>query len=328
MDRKKFRKIRTETLVDNMEAHFDVYAIVDKDGTNTTEADLLLYAKAPYKWSLRELTELTRVGIHEMFIEEESVKDYERYLSMHEETPKVDRTVAPRFRLKSIEDIGQHLIESCFLAEIDEKKVSKLSVVADELVACLLEDPSSVNEIQTLANYDLYTYVHSVGVGTLTTAIALSLGFQSPEDLRVYALGGILHDIGKKKVPIKVLNKPGPLLPEEWELMKAHPEQGGALLETLSLPQKVRDIVLLHHEKLDGSGYPNGLMSQNIPIHVQVATVADIFNALTTTRCYHRKRSRFEALMFMKHNLGGKISPEVFKALVASLTDGKELKHG
>ena len=326
MGKKVYRKIKTETLIDNQESHFNVYTLLEKPSNE--ETDYLLYAKAPYKWSLRELTELTRVGIHELFIEDSDADGYQRYITINQETPKVDRSLAPKFRLRSVQDIGQHLVESIFISEIDEKVVAKLSGVADELVLCLLEDPNSVNEIQTLASYDLYTYIHSVGVGTLTTAIAMKMGITKPDELRRFALGGILHDIGKKKVPLNVLNKPGPLLPEEWELMKAHPQVGGELLAAVPLPKEVKEIVTLHHEKLDGSGYPSGLLGDRIPMHVQVSTVADIFNALTTSRCYHRKRSRFEGLMFMKHNLGGKISNEVFKALVACLTDEKEKKYG
>jgi putative nucleotidyltransferase with HDIG domain len=328
MKNKKYKKIKTETLVDNQESHFNIYTVLEKAQLDQKSDDYLLYAKAPYKWSLRELTELTRVGIHELFIEESDEKSYDRYLAINNEIPKIDRSLEPKFRLRTVQDIGQHLVESLFISDIDEKIVTKLTGVADELVLCLLEEPSSVNEIQTLASYDLYTYVHSVGVGTLTTAMAMKLGIQKPEELRMYALGGILHDIGKKKVPLNVLNKPGPLLPEEWDLMKAHPTAGGELLEKIPVSKTVREIVTLHHEKIDGSGYPFGMMGDKIPFHVQVATVADIFNALTTSRCYHRKRSRFEGLMFMKHNLGGKISNEVFKALVACLTEEKEKKYG
>jgi len=325
---KKFISIRTETLVDNTAAHFDVYALLEKGEVDAVPGDFLLYAKAPYTWTLRELTDLTRVGIQDLFIDESQKRSYERYLRLHEETPEIDPDLEPRFRIRQVQDIGQHLVESCFLSEIDTRVMNKIEGVAKELVTCLRDDPKSVHHIQSLAEYDLYTYVHSVGVGTLTAAIAMRMGLDDPEELRMYALGGILHDVGKKLVPLAVLNKPGPLLPEEWEQMRAHPTTGFELLKSLDLRKEVFEIVSQHHEKLDGSGYPDGLGGSEIPVHVQVATVADIFNALTTTRCYHRKRSRFEALMFMKHHLRGKISPDVFKALVACLVSEKELKAG
>jgi putative nucleotidyltransferase with HDIG domain len=327
VDRKKFMPIKTNSLMDNTSAHFDVYTLLDGAPAEAKPEDFLLYAKAPYTWSLRELTDLTRVGIQELFIDEVQRRNYERYLSLHKEAPEIDRNEEPRFRIRKIQDIGQHLVECCFLSEIDHLVVGRLESVANELVTCLLSDPKSVHQIQSLAEYDLYTYVHSVGVGTLTTAIAMKMGITDSAALHTYAMGGILHDVGKKLVPLAVLNKPGPLLPEEWEQMKAHPTTGLDLLKPLGLNENILEIVSSHHEKIDGSGYPDGLSLREIPIHVQVATVADIFNALTTTRCYHRKRSRFEALMFMKHNLRGKISADVFKALVACLVSEKELKR-
>ena len=309
--------------MDNTQSHFDVYTLVDKTNADAGLYDYLLYAKAPYAWTLRELTDLTRVGIGELYVDEQHRGNYDRYVRIHEPLPEVAPALAPRFRINRIQDIGSHLIESCFLAEISAPMVEKLGVVANGLVECLLEDPRAILQVQNLAEYDLYTYVHSVGVGTLTTAIALTMGERNASRLREYALGGLFHDVGKKDVPLTVLNKAGPLSPDEWEQMKSHPDKGFELIKQFDVSQTVLDIIGLHHEKLDGSGYPHGLAKDQIPIHVQIATVADIFNALTTARCYHRKRTRFEALMFMKHHLRGKISPDVFKALVACLVTEK-----
>lgn len=209
---------------------------------------------------------------------------------------------------------------------MSEDLLGRLKNVSDDLADCVAEDPRSILQLRSLAEHDLYTYVHSVGVGTLTAAIALEMGVTSSSDLRDYAFGGLLHDVGKKLLPLGVLNKPGPLAPDEWALMKKHPENGLALLTGFRISDRVLEMISLHHEKLDGSGYPHGLTRANIPIHVQIATVADIFNALTTTRCYHRKRTRFEALMFMKHHLRGKIAQDVFGALVRCLATEDQIK--
>jgi putative nucleotidyltransferase with HDIG domain len=315
-----FFEITLDQLKDNTSSHFDVYADIERRAQGSQTAGLLLYAKAPYDWTYREINDLNSAGIGALYVREDDRARFQRYMRMNEAVPEVDHEMEARFRIVQVEELGTRLIETCFLTEVDEILMGRLRLVADELTNCLQEDPSSILQLRTLADHDLYTYIHSVGVGSLSAAIALSMGISDQTVLREYALGGLMHDIGKKHVPITVLNKAGPLTDEEWSTMKRHPELGVETLQDFQLPERVIEMVKMHHEKLDGSGYPGGLTKSDIPLHVQVATVADIYNALTTTRCYHRKRTRYEALMFMKHHLRGKISAEIFSALVKCLS--------
>lgn len=306
--------ISVEQLKDNTSTHFDIYACP----VLTQQKDVILYAKAPYTWSLRELTELARVGLTQLYVTEGEKTKYDSYLRLND-VPKVDPSLEPRFRINKLQDVGAHLISAGFLGEVSPEFIQKIETVATDIVACLIEDPRCVLQIKTLADHDLYTYIHSVGVGTLSAAIALALGEKDAAVLKMFAMGGLLHDIGKKDVQLKVLNKAGPLTSAEWDEMKRHPEFGLLALKDMGVATEILEIVGMHHEKVDGSGYPNGLKAGAIPRHVQIATIADVFNALTTARCYHFKRTRFEGLMFMKHNMAGKISPELFKGLVQCL---------
>jgi putative nucleotidyltransferase with HDIG domain len=321
-----FFEINISALKDNTLSHFDVYTDVEHQLLGAAPSQPLLYAKAPYDWTYREINQLSSAGLSCLFVREDDRKRFQRYLRINEPVPEVDSNLEARFRIRQVEEIGAHLIETAFLTDISENLVGQLRSVSNDLVDCVTEDPRSILELKSLADHDMYTYIHSVGVGSLTTAIALQLGITKTNELRDYAYGGLLHDIGKKLLPLALLNKPGPLAPHEWEAMKTHPDNGAKLLEEFTLPEKTIEMVTLHHEKLDGSGYPGGLTKASIPLHVQVATVADIYNALTTTRCYHRKRTRFEALMFMKHHLKGKISAEVFDALVRCLANEEQVK--
>jgi putative nucleotidyltransferase with HDIG domain len=314
-----FIELDPNLLKDNTKSLFDVFAQVEYDAEEQSKESLILYAKAPYRWTLRELTELSRVGVTSLFVPDKEKQALDRYKKLNKPLPKIDPNLEPTYRMKAIQDVGQHLVESCFLSEIGSELVEKISEVAGQVVNCLVDEPKSVLQIQSLGEYDMYTYIHSIGVGTLCAAIALQMGEVNKEVLKSYALGGILHDVGKRHIPLNVLNKAGPLTNEEWEVMKSHPQAGHADLKDIELPKVVLEMVGLHHEKLDGSGYPGGLSKDQIPFHVQLATVADIFNALTTSRCYHKKRNRFEGLMFMKHNLRGKINQDIFKALVSCL---------
>jgi putative nucleotidyltransferase with HDIG domain len=324
---KKYFAIETDSLLDNTSTHFDIYAVISaaEIETRALSADLpLLYAKAPYHWTLRELTELSRIGISKLLIDENQRNKYDRYVKVNKDIPKVDPALEPRFRIMQIQDIGAHLIEGCFLSDLDPASLDRMKEVAGDVVNCLNDDKSVVKLLQGLGSHDLYTYIHSIGVSVLTAAIAMNHGITDKALLREYALGGLLHDIGKKETPLKILNKSGPLSPQEWDIMKKHPTDGKVILEGFGLSEMVAEIVGLHHEKMDGSGYPYGLTKDQIPLHVQISTCADVFNALTTSRCYHAKRTRFEGLMFMKQQMQGKISAEAYRSLVNCLVNESE----
>ena len=160
------------------------------------------------------------------------------------------------------------------------------------------------NVLFSLANAveakDAYTQGHVKRVSNL--AVHLGRLIELPiEDLEALRVGGILHDIGKIGIPDSVLNKPGRLDPAEWELMKAHPDVGHRMAEPLrSILKAALDVIRHHHEKLDGSGYPDGLRGEDISVVARIMAVADFYHALITDRPYRRGMSREEALMLMK----------------------------
>lgn len=325
-DSKQLFSISTDTLLDNTESHFDVFTNMNPTADDPDAADFVLYARAPYKWTRRELGALLDAGIKQLYVDTAQRANYERYVSLSKQPAAIDTDLAPRFRLQQIQNVSAHLIESCYVSGVKPDTIASLKETAEALVDCLLEDPRSIRALQGLHDHCVYTYVHSAATGTLAATVAMQMGESKPENLAQFALAGFLHDVGKREVPLAVLHKTGPLTAEEWELMRRHPVAGVSSLQDLPLPQLVLEVVGMHHEKIDGSGYPNGLTATDIPDHVKIATIADIFSALTTSRCYHFKRSRFEALMFMKHEMAGKIWRDAFNALVYCLTIENEKK--
>ncbi len=316
----RYFPIGVDSLLDNLQASFDVYTLVEVAPETACTEDFVVYAKAPYRWTSRELNDLMKYGVHELYVENSQRNLFLRYQEMKNvRKPEIDESLAPAFRLQQIQDVSGHLLQAAMLSAMNPTLFSYMSSVAACLVRCLKEDPSIVTRIQTLGEHSLYTYIHSAGVSVLMPAVALQLGETDELALAEFAMSGLLHDVGKKRVALSILDKTGPLRPEEWDIMRSHPSFGIEELANCGASSLVLDVVGNHHEKLDGSGYPNGLSGSQIPEWVQIATVADIFSALTTSRCYHFKRSRYQALMFMKHELAGKISKDAFNALVRSL---------
>jgi len=124
----------------------------------------------------------------------------------------------------------------------------------------------------------------------------------APSDLQALNRGGFLHDVGKVGIPDAVLLKPGPLTPEEFELMKRHPDIGDSLCAPLQSLRAVRPIVRFHHERLDGSGYPLGLRGDEVPLLAQIVGIADVYDALTSHRPYRRALSREEAACHLRQD--------------------------
>ena len=116
------------------------------------------------------------------------------------------------------------------------------------------------------------------------------------EEMEEIRLGAVLHDIGKVGIPESILSKNGPLNPEEWETMKAHVKFGAKILDPLTPLARVREMVLHHHEFFDGSGYPDALTGENIPLGARIIAIADAYDTITSDRTYKRARKAIDAL--------------------------------
>jgi len=154
-----------------------------------------------------------------------------------------------------------------------------------------------------IANHDYYTYNHSVNVGFLAIALAKTV-FRHADNHDLHALGAgfSLHDLGK--VNVNIINKPARLSDEEMREMKRHPALDYTLLhETKQMTEELKMIVLQHHKKMNGAGYPRGLQDKDIHIYGRICAIADVLDALTTNRPYRQPMSLFDALMFMKSEM-------------------------
>lgn len=154
---------------------------------------------------------------------------------------------------------------------------------------------------QSIESADSYTHGHCERVARYAEQIARALGLEEQE-LTTIRLGAFLHDVGKIRVPHEVLNKPGRLNREEFELVTMHPIWGVELLEAVEFPWDIKPIIRWHHEKYDGTGYPDRLRGDEIPLPAMIIGIADVFDALTTTRSYRPQLSREAALQEMERS--------------------------
>lgn len=170
---------------------------------------------------------------------------------------------------------------------------------------------------QVLDARDPHTASHCSRVSGYATAIAATM-LLSPDEIETIRVGAQLHDVGKIGIPDAVLRKNGPLTPEEYKIMQQHPRVGRRILERFSQFEKYLPFVELHHEDMDGGGYPHGLKGYEVPLAVRIVKAADVFDALTSDRAYRQAMSSAQAFEVLMSHAGAQLDPEVVRALLAT----------
>ncbi len=170
--------------------------------------------------------------------------------------------------------------------------------LVDDVAASVARNPHAMISLARLKTADDYTYMHSLAVCALMVALARRMGLDE-HSVRKAGMAGLMHDLGKAAIPVEILYKPGPLDDAEWALMRAHPRHGVRLLEPLGLDDEVMDACLHHHEKVDGSGYPDGLRQGDIGLLARMTAICDVYDAITSDRPYKKGWHPSEALRRM-----------------------------
>jgi HD-GYP domain-containing protein (c-di-GMP phosphodiesterase class II) len=166
----------------------------------------------------------------------------------------------------------------------------------------------------SLAHKDEYTEEHTRRVALRAVQVGEELGL-APHRLRELATGALVHDIGKLRVPDSILKKPGALSDEEFEVVRRHSEWGDQTLGEFGFSASVRRLVLQHHERLDGSGYPHGLMGTTISLDARILAVCDVYDALISTRVYRRAWTHDQAMRLLQEEAGAQLDRRCVAAL-------------
>ncbi|WLR52123.1 HD-GYP domain-containing protein [Bacillus tianshenii] len=180
-----------------------------------------------------------------------------------------------------------------------------------------LKHPETLFSLHCLHGYDDYTCRHSLNVSVISSMIGHLLDFKT-EDLMILGQAGLLHDIGKIKIDHNILTKPGRLTKQEYLHMQRHTELGYEILKDIPLlDERILDVALTHHERLDGSGYPNHLQEENISLFSQIVGVADTFDAICSDRYYSTKQSPYFALQELQKGMAEKkFNPRIVSTFV------------
>lgn len=195
----------------------------------------------------------------------------------------------------------------------------KLEPLVEEISSSVQRNPGALISLARLKTQDDYTFMHSVAVCGLMIALGRQLGL-AQHQIREAGMAGLIHDLGKAMIPLEILNKPGKLTDEEFNLMKTHPRHGyDMLVEGAGVGEVSLDVCLHHHEKVDGSGYPDRLNSETISLFAKMGAVCDVYDAITSDRPYKAGWDPAVSIRRMNEWSKGHFDLRVFQAFVKSV---------
>ncbi|MBF4693841.1 HD-GYP domain-containing protein [Fusibacter ferrireducens] len=257
--------------------------------------------------TFKYIERLKQASIHCVYIED--------YLS---EGLEFENVIPDEIKVRSITAVKN------VFKEVTERKGVSLSTrgvdaikdIVDQMMDMIFQNRDTLYVMTELMGTDMYTYNHSAEVAILSMLVAKSLGLNG-QYIQKVGIGAMLHDIGKMKIPNEVLNKRDPLTPSELDQVREHAKLGYELLKDSDAVSPIsRQIVLLHHEKMDGKGYPMMLDSDDIPVHVRIVTICDIFNALVSNRSYREKMNIDMALEIIRTEAVYQLDREIYYHLI------------
>lgn len=284
-----------------------------------------------------EIAKITATGVREVYIDTERGLDLADAPTIEEVNAELDADLlriaeapSPIIKVSYAEEISRakkiHLQATNAVKTVMRDvrmgqaiQMENVANVVEDITESVLRNSGALVGLTAIKDKDEYTFLHSVSVCTLMVTFAQSMGLDR-ELIRLAGIGGLLHDTGKMKVPNEILNKPGRLTEAEFAKMRTHPEEGWKILKEIEGMEAIPlDITLHHHERMDGTGYPHKLPGSEISQMAQMAAVVDVYDAITSDRCYHVGMPATEGLRKLWEWSKFHFNPELVQAFMRTV---------
>lgn len=248
-----------------------------------------LYCERNYPLRAENLVQLQESGVRTLYVSAAEHSCYKRHLRDNLDACLQNERVAPLDRYQVLQQAGRDLLIESFQQADTDEKVRGASELGARITGLLCGRNLVLFDLFRVSQHDFDTFSHVINVSTYCLMLAERLGIRDEQQLERIAIGALLHDIGKLKVPAAILNKPGPLTPHERKIVQQHPQEGFVELSSrkdLNWGQLM--MVYRHHERLDGGGYPVGVAGRDLHEWARLCSVLDVFDAMTCLRPYRR----------------------------------------
>jgi putative nucleotidyltransferase with HDIG domain len=283
--------------------------------TGSTMAPVL-YRQRDLPFTEETLGRLRENQVEFLYLDATQESIYRRYVERNLGALLADPHVDVQTKATGLYASVHGLLKDVLAHPMAEDVVVRSKTFAEQTVSFMLRERAALESLMRVMSTDYYTYTHSVNVFVFCVALAQRVGMDPPVMTR-FALGALLHDIGKSKIDPSIINHKGKLSEEQWKVIKMHPVYGCEILETHKVNDEiVLDVTRHHHEKLTGAGYPDGLRGGQISQYVRCATISDIFDALTTKRAYKDALKSYPALKLIKEEMAAELDPVLFQRFV------------
>lgn len=268
-----------------------------------------LYRGRTYPLHESDLAQLRVEGVDRLYIRLTDAEAYRDYLCAHViHSPDLPVAV----RMGALTEITRVAFQDALAAQGTDRLVEVASSFGSELSSLIVSKSSTVSEVFKTLEHDYYTFTHVCNVAVYCALLGKLLGMSDEAELSDLSAAALLHDIGKRHISPHILNKSERLTEEEWDLIREHPTSGFRELSQrgdMSWAQLM--VVYQHHERLDGSGYPAGVTSDDIHPWAKICAVADVFDALTCHRPYRKPMPLAEACDYLTKHSGTTFDPEI-----------------
>jgi putative nucleotidyltransferase with HDIG domain len=283
--------------------------------------DLTLYKTAQTLLSDETRQRLMVRGVPNLYVRKQDEDAYYDYVEDHIVEILKDELLPAGQACEIVYTSSSRVMGDVFDDPRSGRNVQRAHRMVEGMVCSILTHHEALWLMTTVASHDYHTYTHSVDVCMfLVSACRDVLGIKDGHMLEKVGLGGIFHDVGKSEIPEAILTKPGKLTPEEFEVIKKHPARGLEILGSRrDVSAEAASIIVSHHEHFDGTGYPGGMSGKSISKLARLATVIDVYDALTTERPYAHASNPYDALQLMLQGMDGHFDRHLLRSFVKFL---------
>ncbi len=290
-----YQQLSINTLVPNRQAGVKLFLRTEKN-------HYALFINNTSQISAKKIEQLQENSVKYLYLDTSDQQDYLNYLKENLSSILSNPELTDNDKAEIIYNTASSITEELFLKP-STKGIKQTRNLVNCMIDTISHSPKTSNLLMMITSQDYYTYTHSINVGIYGISMMRKTKPSISEaELKTLGLGFFLHDLGKARIPNTIINKQGPLDQLEWELMREHPMLGADLVRKMGEDSPpLTDIILTHHERNCGSGYPNKLTQNEISLPGKICALCDVFDALTTKRPYKKALSTFEALKVMKN---------------------------